>query len=509
MSYSERAYVPPRNATVQDVENQINQLRNQLQNELRKAQQQAVDKASKRAEAIQREQIRKIQDSINALDKASRRNLEEMDRRHREQLETITTRIYDDIAKSQQQTQQQLKRHVDRKIDNLASDVTNQIKGLDAKIQKQRERDMKAIDQQMKAIVDDINNMAKDINNRFEQNEQEIADIQSDLADIHKRFNNEDELARQTVDAANKLLGLVEGRTMLDRFAPEYETQDLRTRMVSLNESTLNGAALTAKAEEAITQIWQTERHAIQEKAKHDAMVEVAMTQVEKVLGVINENRELEREVVGGDPFKVECNFWSEGEYEELEEELRRLERELEDRYNSNLTKERIEEITQRSAEIENRILQIAGESIAKATLSEARVETVEDIVNAMESKGWVIKGPVDHPEFNYMGGEVDHDWRKGVCAVLENNVGEEITVIVDPLSDSQNRLIVHQETSKSGKTDKEVHEKMKTIKDEMCSLGYEIGGTTANDIHIPEMGSTERLGKAHATERIREKLNK
>ena len=118
-----------------------------------------------------------------------------------------------------------------------------------------------------------------------------------------------------------------------------------------------------------------------------------------------------------------------------------------------------------------------------------------------------MLKGDKEHPEFDYLGGEVDHDWRKGVCAVLENNVGEEITVIVDPISESQNRLIVHQETSKSGKTDKEVQEKMQTIRKELCDLGYEVGAPVAGKAHIPEMGSTERLGKAHATDKVRQKI--
>lgn len=505
MSFFEETRVPPRPATVRDVESQIGRLRSQLQDQLKKAQREAVQQANQRAAAMQQEQMRKIQNSINALDVASRRNLEAMDRRHREQLQNITRRVYDDMEKSQQQ----IVSRINHQLDNLASDVSNQIKGLETKIQQQRQRDINAINQQMQMIVDDMNEMEQNINERFKKNECEIENIRDSLADIRQRFRNEDELAHQVVDAAKKLLSMVEDRTLLDRFAPGYEAQDVRARMKDLLESPLHGAALTAKAEEAITQIWQTERHAIQEKAKHDAMVEIALTQVEKVLTVVNENRELEQKVEGGEPMKVECDFWSEGEYECLEKELNNLKAELEDRYNRKLTRERVEEILKRSAEIEGRILQISAESVAKAILSETRVETVEDIVNAMEAKGWTIKNSKGHPEFDYMGGEEDHDWRKGVCAVLENNVGEEITVIVDPVSDSQNRLIVHQEASKSGKTDKEVHEKMQIIGDELHHLGYEVGTPTSGETYIPEMGSTERLGKAHATDKVRQKIVK
>ena len=334
-----------------------------------------------------------------------------------------------------------------------------------------------------------------------ERNEQEIASIQ-------QRFADEDANARAAVDMTRALMETVEQRTLLDRFAPGYEAQDLRHRIDSLVQSQNQGAVLTAQAEEAITQIWQVESHATQEKAKHDAMVEITQTQVERVLTVINENREIEQPVEGGEPMKVENEFWSEGEFGRLEQELAGLKAELEDRYNTKLTKERIEAIARRSAEIESRILQIGAESVAKAILSEARVETVEDIVNAMESKGWTLKGGEADPQFNYMGGEVDHDWRKGVCAVLENNLGEEITVIVDPdETNSQNRLIVHQETSKTGMTEKKVHEQMQTIQNQMRDLGYELGESQAGVATIPEMGSAERLGRAHATEQIRQQI--
>ena len=531
MSHYTQVRVQPTPATQEDVANSINQLRNQLERELREAQQNAAAQATERAARLQQEQIvriqasidaldaasrqslksmdqnhrkeiRRIQDSFNALDQQSRRNLEAMDKRHRKQLEDISRQVYDDIS----QTQERIMSRVNNQIADLASDISDQFKGVDRRIQ-QQQRDIEIINGQIEHIVDDINAMAVEINERFEKNEREITSIHDDIADIRQQFNDKDELARQTVKAAIDLLTIVEGRTMLDRFAPEYEADDIRDRVDKLKHSTLQGDALTAKAEEALTQIWQTERHAIQEKAKHDAMVEIALTQIEKVLTVVNNNREVEQEVEDGDPMKVECDFWSEGEYARLEQEMDRLKAELENRYNNGLTRERIEAIIRRSAEIEKRILQIAAESVARAILSEARVETVEDIVNAMEGKGWAIKGTQNNPEINYMGGEVDHDWRKGVCAVLENNVGEEITIIMDPVSDSLNQLIVHQETSQDGKTDQKVQEQMDTVKAELCDLGYTIGETTSGVARIPEMGSVERLGRAHATDKVRNKI--
>lgn len=501
MSYYETTPVPPRNATVEDVRDQIEQMRRLLEEQMRQAYQAAIEQADERARAILLQQAQAYQDSLEMLDEELRERLEDMDIRHRQQLQQITQRIYDDIGESQKQ----MEAHFHQQLEHLASDVTDQIQGLGTEIQRQQQ-EIQIINGQMQAVVQGINDLTNDINKRFAEQQQSLTDIQGDLDSIHQRFQDDDERARETVKTALALWDLVRGRAMLERFVPK-EAQNVGLTMQWLTQNNNHGAALTAAADQAINAIRLAEIHAVQEKAKHDAMVEIALTQIEKVLSVVNENREVEREVEGGDPMEVECDFWSEGEYGRLEIELNDLRAELEDRYNNNLTENRIKEILQRSAEIENRILQICAESVAKAVLSEARVETVEDIINAMKKKGWTLKGLKEgHPENNYMGGEEDHDWRKGVYAVLENNLGEEITIIVDPVSDSQNQLIVHQETGKG--TDQKVAEQMESIKHDLCDSGYTVGDTAKGVTQIPEMGSGQSLGRAQATDKVREKLH-
>jgi len=502
MSHYQVARTRPRFQTQQNVAEQIRQLQQELAQQMQAAQNTAVTASIERVREAQHQQTRRMNESINqtnerinALNETTRRNLEEMDRRHREQLSRLTDRVYEDVNAAQQR----LVNSVNRQIDHLASDVTAKLQGLDTRIQSQQ-REIRTINEQMDVLTQGISEIVNDIDQHFERNEQEIASIQ-------QRFADEDEKARAVVDMTRALMEAVEQRTMLDRFAPGYEAQDLRHRIDSLTQSQNHGTVLTAQAEEAITQIWQVENHAIQEKAKHDSIVEIALTNIERILTIVNENRVMEQAVEGGEPMQIENEFWSEGEYGRLEQELNDLQAELGNRYDRNLTKERVEAITRRSAEIEGRILQIGAESVAKAVLSEARVETAEDIVSAMESKGWTIKGGEENPQINYMGGEVDNDWRQGVCAVLENNIGEEITIIVDPESESQNRLIVHQETSKSGMTEKKVQEQMQTIQKQMRDLGYEIGESQSGVATIPQMGSVDRLGQAHATEQVRQQI--
>lgn len=469
----------------QDKSAQMEQLRRleQRQAEL------VAQESSRRMQAQQavREQQQYINERLNAINNNTQAQLMKIDEQQRRNLNNLSSSIYNDMGRMHTQ------------ITNKVNEMTSQLNTLG--------NNQQILSRQMSFMAQGVKQMAVNIDKHFEANEREISNIKTDLRSIHDRFTQEDKQANDTVQAAIALLEMVEARTMLDRFAPSYEAQDIRERVNRLSQSQNHGASLIAQAEEALTQIWQVERHAVQEQAKHDSMVELALTQVERILNVINANRVSQTQVEGGDPMEIENDFWSEGEYGRLATEMEQLHQELNDRYNRNLTKERIAEIMQRGVEIENRIIEISTESVEKAILSEARVEAVEDIVNMMESKGWTVKGGEENPELNYLGGEIDNDWRKGVFAVLQNNLGEEVTVIVDPDDNGNNHLVIHKESDAIGLTDENLNKQMMAICDEMKDLGYEVGTPKNGVANIPQMGSGKKLGRAHATEQLQQNL--
>ena len=487
----------PRFQTQQRVQQDTSEIMNQIRVLEQRQAELAAKESARRVQAQQDADIRQqaiaeqqqaFNAQLNALNANTRKQLLELDKQQRANLNQLSRSIYTDIGRVQTQ--------VTGQINNMASQL--QTVGNNQQI----------LSQQLKFMSQGVQQMASNIDRQFKENEREISRVKADLKSIHDRFAKEEQQARDTVFAATTLLNIVEERTMLDRFAPGYEAQDIRERIAYLAQSNNTGASLMAQAEEALVQIWQVERHAIQEKAKHDSMVEFALLQVERILNVVNANRVSQTMVEGGDPMEIENNFWSEGEYDRLSQEIQVLNNELNDRYNYSLTKERIVQIMQRSVEIESRILEISTESVSKAIYSEARVEAVEDIVTMMESKGWMIKGGEENPEMNYMGGEVDNDWRKGVFAVLQNNLGDELTVIVDPDDNGNNRLIVHTEGASNGLTEEKLNRHMMIIREEMKDLGYDIGASTNGVASIPQMGAGNLLGRAHASEQVKQKIH-
>ena len=249
---------------------------------------------------------------------------------------------------------------------------------------------------------------------------------------------------------------------------------------------------------DALFRICQEDQLSLEERTLgiFDDMVEYTMCSIEFILGIANRNH-IFRIVIYGEEYEIENYFWSESEYSRLVKELNDYEKELENiqsRY-------RIRDIEKRCREIEVRIIQISVESVAKAILSQARVETIEVIISDMEKIYWILKGLKEgRPECNYMGGEEDHDWRKGVYAVLENNLREGITVIVDTVSGTHNQLIVYQHSGTSAPYF-DFLGTMDWINKELGDLDYSVTEISFGEGNIPEMESAELLGKAQSSD--------
>lgn len=245
---------------------------------------------------------------------------------------------------------------------------------------------------------------------------------------------------------------------------------------------------------DALCRICQEQRPSLWERTlgTFNDMVEYSLYSIEFVLGIAKMNRIVN---FNFPTLSVDNDFWSKGEFGQLEKELCDYKKELE----SIQSASRIVEIERRSREIEGRFLQITAESVAKEILSEERVETVEDIINAMMKTGWILKGiKKGNPENSFMGGKVDRDWREGVFAIMENNMGEEVTIIVAPVSNTHNRIIVYQHSDTPHLLSERI---MVSLDRELDEEGYYIDEMLYGDRNIPEMESAEFLGKAHAVD--------
>ena len=242
----------------------------------------------------------------------------------------------------------------------------------------------------------------------------------------------------------------------------------------------------------------------IQNAISHDVAIQIAIRYVNIVISDVNTVR-----MINIRGMKFDNDFWSEGEYGCVENDIQELELKLRYGFHGQMLATQIVDILDECDKLVYRSMQIGLESLKKVFLSEIRVETIEDIINAMEKYVWEIKN-TGGPEVGYIGGETINDMRKGTFAVLENNMfGKEITIIIDPvLSTDQNRLIVYKK-KEFNESPHELQYIMRDVEKDILKMHYDVEYIKEDETeNIPEFESLQGLGQAHATKIIHQQFN-
>lgn len=355
--------------------------------------------------------------------------------------------------------------------------------------------------------MQDLDSRLSQNENRLDRAEQQMANMQNEMNQLRQRFADENQAAREAVNMVIAQMDAVEKRTLIDRFVP-VDAEHVRDRIARLVTSQNTGAVLAAQAEEAMTQVLQMEKDAIRRQQEHDEMVNKTITRLEAMLVVVNENRTIPHKTEQGDVVDIENDFWSHGEYTKLKENLEAMKQQLENRYDATLTEERIKEIDAEIDKSADALEAMTKTSVERAVLSQARMETVYDIMDVMYEQGWTVK-QVNNQDASYMGGEEQaEDWREGAFAVMENN-GQEVTIIVNPDEEQkQNNLIVH--TTDVNQTEDEYHRQVETIAREIGKSGYQIETPkTGGHQHIPEINDGKKLAGKGGAKAIKERIRK
>lgn len=353
----------------------------------------------------------------------------------------------------------------------------------------------------------DLDSRMRAYEGRLDQAEQQIAGMQQEMNNLRQRFSDEKKAAREAVNMVVAEMDAVEKRTLIDRFVP-VDAEHVRDRIARLLESSNEGAVLAAQAEEAMTQVLQMEKDAIRRQQEHDAMVNETLIHLEAMLEVVNENRTIPHKTEDGDVVEIENDYWSRGEYSKMKERLETMRKQLEDRYDPSLTTERLHEIDDEIDKTASQLESMTKTSVERAVLSQARMETVSDIMEVMYEQGWTVK-QIHDQDAAYMGGnDQEEDWREGAFAVMENN-GQEVTIIVNPNEDAtQNNLIIH--TNNTDQTEDEYHRQVENIAREIGRSGYEVSvPKSGGHQHIPEFDNSERLAEKGGARAIKERIRK
>ena len=502
------------------MEKQMAELKEHADKAAKRAAEEAKRRADQRIAEAKRSMEAKIKKSekemsgrISDLREDTRRNLEKLRREQQKALKNLEDKVYDDMDN--------MHRQIDSRIDGLAHDMAviqgdllNQIAEVQSNVDLTNTRldatneHIDMVEAGLLNLTDYVGEMEEQINQRFSEQEEEIQYIQGEVAEIQNRMTAIDARGIERAKLALALMDEVEHNNDLNRFVPE-EAQRVRRQMQALANIGATGAELSAAANAALLAAQELEINCTRERLKYEQKEELTRTLLEAVLETVNNLREIQlTEDDGETPVSVENNFWSRGRYNALRDHLQALKDEIERKGGTDMTIERLDEIQKEILKGEVDIREITSQSVARVNLSQARMQAVSDIIGVMEEQQWEVIEKNGEEEIGYMGGEIPSDYREGFFARLRNDLGEEVTVTIEPNDDDKNTLGFHFNSARE-LTDEETEQKASDVAVQIEQSGYQVGKPKcATHAPMPEMESAESMSEKGAAKRIRERSN-
>jgi len=307
-----------------------------------------------------------------------------------------------------------------------------------------------------------VKNLEQNVNSQIKSQQVQINNIEKSLEGLFQKEIDEEKKANRLLTLAKDEAERIQNETLHDKYA-SGELKQIETK---LNEGVIlagdNPSSKQGTIINAITDLRILEEKITKEEFKFGEIYKSVLTEASGLLKEMeknkyyyptNENGKRYKDKNNND-IKWEVNFWSNGKYSNLEEEAKKLRKELIANKNKvELDEKRLEIIKNRISEIKQAKNQLVIDTRIKGFASQQRFQICYKIINAMRDQCW-------NPGLcHYENG----DQREKVKAILENRDWVvDFTINTDENNCTQ---VSFKQNEKKQKTEKEFRKSINEIR--------------------------------------------
>lgn len=420
--------------------------------------QQKVDiaKAYNNADRVARERLQHELDILNGHNEEERRQL--MNR-----LDQLNSQ-YQDTIREHQNRLSELREEYDRKLNDaiweneqqrerdrrrFQAELDDAISSVNANIEDLREDTKEAIDRVYDNMDDlwentqeAINIVNDNINNLRAETEQALAEQQEQINDIVEEVHNDKVRAAKIKDALyeafQEQLDIVKSKNH-QKYAPR-QLDAIEARLGGINA--LPDDAACAILNTQFNDLLTLDANIEQAKMEYEAKHLITLKAAEDVLARMYENRNtISLTDVNGRPIinskgqiaKIELDFWTEGEYGNLEKELEQIKETVKAGLNDpQYTIKDLDNALNRIMSINQRQNQLVIDCIEKGNASQIRAELSDVIIEHLEGQFFTVDDR----------GYEKKDARNAYIIKLHND-SSNILVVINPESNTENRVVI------------------------------------------------------------------
>jgi len=303
-----------------------------------------------------------------------------------------------------------------------------------------RKSDISKIRNEFNKKIEKLNNLNKNLSNELKTLNSEVLKTKADIKSLNKEVVKNREKIREIVEKINKekenkkeiaLYWINNLNTQIDMIKSleheKFKPNELNRIITQIElskknfESGIYEAAISSLQERYIDAMELFEEVFVLQREFED-LKEKALKKIEDIKVLIEAQRVVEYELEG-EKIEVDVDYWSEEGLKNIEKEVERVEKEINDK---NTATQRMREILEYEDKIIEELSQISEKAKHNLFLYQSRIDNANDLIDILDELGFEA---ID----NTLLGD---DKRKSLFLKFENESEEEIIVIVSPKKD-------------------------------------------------------------------------
>lgn len=357
-----------------------------------------------------------------------------------------------------------------------------------------------------------LDSLHSEMDNRFAEQQTQINFNRQAIQDIYNRENDREKQAQLRLNDLKELLDVFDKNNNHNKFAEGKYAQLIRRFNYTKD---LPSQSIIANTSQITNTIFDLEEQIAKEKMIFESIHNQTLSIAEELLLEINNNRsnlyfidENGKEIKDeeGNQLQVEVDFWTEDEYSKIEMQLKSIKAELESQKESpELDKEELELFQEQLSNLKDQQEKLVILACEKGLLSMDRDDIANDILEAFEKQGFLLKSEWDKTEETsifYEGNSeksTKDDQRESIAINILNDVGTELTIRVVP--NGRKNIIHFHRNDNRNMTQQEYMELLEEVKKiiEDNGNGYKMGQMKApkiGDVRIEELADMNALRK-------------
>jgi predicted RNA binding protein YcfA (HicA-like mRNA interferase family) len=408
------------------------------------------------------------------------------------------------------------------KVEGLESDLAAMDKSHREAMKRQSDKFYQNLTQLKDWTESTIDDLENKVNDTFDKQQSQIDEQRESIKRLYQKDADENKQAQLMLKDLKILVAASGARTNHSKFAEDKWNQ-LKRRVENISKANVPAGSIIGEVMNLTNDIWDLEEDVLREQLKFEVIHNLVLNQATELLLTMSKNRNdvfftddegKNKKDENGNEIKVELDYWTKGQYGEVEKQVIKLKEELEMKKNiSDLTEERVNKIQEEIEKLKSAQSELIVLAVRRGLASQERRNISKDIVKALKQQGYDFKKmEKDTNAYHYLGSEErPSDFREGVFAVLKNGTGMEITVIVHPNEDLTKNHIVFQRNDNSPVTAAELRNSIDGVRKIIASKGYKMGSVAepegTGDVKQTELVDANALAKVGISNDLKTRL--